>query len=176
MAFAQVTRWITGAPAGSGRRTKLERAPLPERPRRPARQETRVVAERVAAEMRFFHWELEFPDVFREAGSGVRRDSSATRRGISLQPVSKEFFSDIDPLYRSYGKQEALRKQTRLLRQRNYASGAPLARLRQHRFAGAVELHGSCTASPFGDPAVERQGSGSICTICARCNRNRSAS
>ena len=29
----------------------------------------------------------------------------------TLQPVSKEFFSAIDPLYRSYGKQEALNKQ-----------------------------------------------------------------
>ena len=28
------------------------------------------MAERIAAEMRFFHRELEFPDVFREAGSG----------------------------------------------------------------------------------------------------------
>ena len=28
------------------------------------------MAERIAAEMRFFHWELEFPDVFRKAGSG----------------------------------------------------------------------------------------------------------
>ena len=34
----------------------------------------------------------------------------------TLQPNSKEFFSNIDPLYRTYGKQEALRCQTRVLR------------------------------------------------------------
>ena len=28
------------------------------------------------------------------------------------KPNSKEFFSNIDPLYRSYGKQDALKKQT----------------------------------------------------------------
>ncbi|MBK8803704.1 MAG: hypothetical protein IPN71_16975 [Fibrobacteres bacterium] len=32
----------------------------------------------------------------------------------TLQPVSKEFFSNIDPLYRTYGKQEALAKQQEL--------------------------------------------------------------
>ncbi len=30
----------------------------------------------------------------------------------TAKPVSKEFFSNLDPLYRSYGKQEALKKQT----------------------------------------------------------------
>ena len=48
---------------------QIEHAPLPSTFAEPA-AETRTVARRVAAEMRFFHWELEFPDVFREAGSG----------------------------------------------------------------------------------------------------------
>ena len=32
--------------------------------------------------------------------------------GHRQEPVSKEFFSNIDPLYRSYGKQEAIRRQS----------------------------------------------------------------
>jgi hypothetical protein len=35
-------------------------------------------------------------------------------RGKSIQPNSKEFFSNHDPLYRTYGKQAALTKQTEL--------------------------------------------------------------
>ena len=70
------------------------------------------MAARIAAEMRFFHWELEFPDVFRTAGSGFDA-ILGNPPWETLQPNSKEFFSNIDPLYRSYGKQEALRMQSR---------------------------------------------------------------
>ena len=73
--------------------------------------ETRSLAVRIAAEMRFFHWELEFPDVFRAAGSGFDA-ILGNPPWETLQPDSKEFFSNIDPLYRSYGKQEALRMQS----------------------------------------------------------------
>lgn len=56
---------------------------------------------------RFFHWELEFPDVFTEKGAGF--DAVVANPPWEIQkPSSKEFFSDRDPLYRSYGKQEAL--------------------------------------------------------------------
>ena len=72
--------------------------------------ETRAACERIAPEMRFFHWELEFPDVFRNAGSGFDAILGNPPWDIA-KPNSKEFFSNLDPLYRSYGKQEALRKQ-----------------------------------------------------------------
>src|SRR5207249_3240224 len=72
---------------------------------------TRTIAERVAARKRFFHWELEFPDVFRIKGSGFDA-MLGNPPWETLQPSSKEFFSNIDPLYRAYGKQEALRFQT----------------------------------------------------------------
>ncbi len=72
---------------------------------------TRAVAERIAAQMRFFHWELEFPDVYREEGSGFNAILGNPPWDIT-KPNSKEFFSNIDPLYRSYGKQEALRAQS----------------------------------------------------------------
>ncbi|MEX0774753.1 MAG: hypothetical protein WD042_03455 [Phycisphaeraceae bacterium] len=67
-------------------------------------------ASRLAGEHRFFHWELEFPDVF-NAGSQGFSAVLGNPPWETLQPNSKEFFSALDPLYRSYGKQEALGKQ-----------------------------------------------------------------
>lgn len=89
---------------------EIEHAPLPTRFADPP-EETQAVAKEVAARHRFFHWELEFPDVFREEGAGFDVVLGNPPWDIA-KPVSMEFFSNIDPLYRSYGKQEALRKQT----------------------------------------------------------------
>ena len=125
---------------------EIEHAPLPTAFADPP-PGTRAVAERIAAEMRFFHWELEFPDVFREAGSGFDAILGNPPWDIA-KPVSKEFFSDVDPLYRSYGKQEALRRQSEYFEDRT-VERAWLdynARFRaQSNFMGHV-------ASPFGDP------------------------
>ena len=89
-------------------------APTPQAYTSPG-NETRTVAQRVASEMRFFHWELEFPDVFQQTTSDVGPAGFDAILGNPpwdiAKPVSKEFFSNIDPLYRSYGKQEALRRQ-----------------------------------------------------------------
>jgi Eco57I restriction-modification methylase len=76
-------------------------------------EEARKVVERVNRERRFFHWELEFPDVFREAGAGF--DAVVGNPPWEIQkPNSMEFFSNVDPLYRSYGKQEANAQQIAL--------------------------------------------------------------
>ena len=88
---------------------EIERAPLPSTFVDPP-AETGAVAERIAADMRFFHWELEFPDVFRKAGSGFDA-ILGNPPWETLQPNSMEFFSNIDPLYRSYNRQEALHRQ-----------------------------------------------------------------
>ena len=121
-------------------------APLPTTLTSPT-AETLSVAARVATEMRFFHWELEFPDVFRESGSGFHAILGNPPWDIA-KPNSMEFFSGIDPLYRSYGKQEAVRKQSA------YFDDAAVehdwldynARFRaQSNFTGHA-------ASPFGDP------------------------
>lgn len=85
-------------------------APLPGMLAAPP-EEARRISERIAGAKRFFHWELEFPDVFRAPGSGFDAILGNPPWDIA-KPSSKEFFSNIDPLYRSYGKQEALRCQT----------------------------------------------------------------
>ena len=88
---------------------EIEHAPLPTSFPDSA-DETRTVAREVAARHRFFHWELEFPDVFREEGAGFDA-VLGNPPWETLQPNSMEYFSNVDPLYRAYGKQEALAKQ-----------------------------------------------------------------
>ena len=90
---------------------QLACAPLPTTFAAPP-PETRAVAARVAGELRFFHWEMEFPDVFRAPESGFDA-ILGNPPWETLQPSSQEFFSNIDPLYRSYGAQEARRMQSR---------------------------------------------------------------
>ncbi|MBU2602670.1 MAG: hypothetical protein KKA32_10985 [Actinobacteria bacterium] len=88
---------------------RLDTAPTPLSFRDPS-PDTAALAERLAEEHRFFHWELEFPDVFDRPGAGF--DAVVGNPPWEIQkPSSKEFFSNVDPLYRTYGKQEALREQ-----------------------------------------------------------------
>ena len=124
----------------------LDLAPLPTNFAEPP-AETRAVAERIAAEMRFFHWELEFPDVFRETGAGFDAILGNPPWDIA-KPVSKEFFSNIDPLYRSYGKQEAIRKQTAYFED-GLVEGDWLDYNARFRAQSNFTSH---AASPFGDP------------------------
>lgn len=72
--------------------------------------EARAIIRDLARQRRFFHWELEFPDVFSTASHGFRAILGNPPWDIS-KPNSKEFFSAVDPLYRSYGKQEAVGRQ-----------------------------------------------------------------
>ena len=125
---------------------EIEHAPLPSTFAEPA-EETRAVAERIAAEMRFFHWELEFPDVFHPEGAGFDAILGNPPWDIA-KPISKEFFSNLDPLYRSYGKQVALRKQS------DYFADASVERdwLEYNARFRAQSNYMGRSASPFGDP------------------------
>ncbi len=125
---------------------EIEHAPLPTRFADPP-EETRTVARQVAARHRFFHWELEFPDVFREERAGFNAVLGNPPWDIA-KPVSMEFFSNIDPLYRSYGKQDALGKQTEYFEDEAVERGwlDYCADFRaQSNFAGRAR-------NPFGDP------------------------
>ena len=132
---------------------ELDSVPLPTDFAEPA-PETWRVARRVAAEMRFFHWELEFPDVFREEGAGFSAVLGNPPWDIA-KPNSMEFFSDIDPLYRSYGKQEALRKQ------KDYFESEEVEDrwlVYQSKFRARSNFT-SHTARPFGDPEAAEKPS-----------------
>ncbi len=73
----------------------------------------RALVESLRNKYRFFHWELEFPDVFARPESGF--DVTLGNPPWETQkPNSLEFFSNYDPLYRTYGKQEALDRQKEL--------------------------------------------------------------
>jgi len=89
---------------------EIANAPLPSTLAAPS-EPTLTALDWVSVRKRFFHWELEFPDVFNDGRAGFDA-VLGNPPWETLQPNSKEFFSDIDPLYRSYGKQEALRIQT----------------------------------------------------------------
>ena len=109
---------------------------------------TRALARRVAGEMRFFHWELEFPDVFREAGSGFAA-VLGNPPWENLQPNPEEFFSDGDPLFRTYGRLEKVQRQQDMFRKNRSLEQRYLRHVAGFRNFSNWVRH---RVSPFGDP------------------------
>lgn len=76
-----------------------------------------VLAEskRISTEQRFFHWELEFPELYFDEDAkrltNVGFDAIVGNPPWDLmRPNSQEFFSNFDPHFRDYDKQKALKK------------------------------------------------------------------
>jgi hypothetical protein len=89
---------------------KLAIAPTPLTFAQPT-PEALAISEELRRQIRFFHWELEFPDVFTANHAGF--DALLGNPPWEVQkPNSKEWFSNVDPLYRTYGKTEAVAKQS----------------------------------------------------------------
>jgi hypothetical protein len=84
-------------------------APMPADFLKPTAQAQQIVRS-LRRKYRFFHWELEFPDVFIGPSSGFNA-VIGNPPWDTVQPASKEFFSNFDPLYRSYGREEAKDRQ-----------------------------------------------------------------
>ncbi|MHB0929260.1 MAG: Eco57I restriction-modification methylase domain-containing protein [Candidatus Nanopelagicales bacterium] len=125
---------------------RLDTAPTPLNFRDPS-PDSAALGERLAEEHRFFHWELEFPDVFDRPSAGF--DAVVGNPPWEIQkPSSKEFFSNIDPLYRTYGKQEALREQ-----QAYFAADAAVEQewLRYNSRFRALSNWNKHAGRPFGD-------------------------
>lgn len=109
---------------------------------------TQVPLKKLKDEFRFFHWELEFPDVFATAGGGF--DAVVGNPPWEVQkPNSKEYFSNLDPLYRAYGKQVALAKQKELFQ---VNSAHELDWLKYNAAFKANANFGKYAGLPFGDP------------------------
>jgi hypothetical protein len=100
---------------------------------------------------RFFHWELDFPDVFNAAAHGFDA-VLGNPPWETLQPNSKEIFSAIDPLYRSYGKGEAIQRQTELFRIDENIERSWLA---YTAFFKAMSTWAKYAGFPFGDRVTE---------------------
>ena len=124
----------------------IEHAPLPLEWGKPSPQALEL-AVKVANKRRFFHWELEFPDVFTATQQGF--DAVLGNPPWEIQkPSSKEFFSNHDPLYRAYGKQEALAKQI------EYFHADPQLEHDWIAYVGGLKAMSNwvkCVGHPFGD-------------------------
>ena len=129
---------------------QIENAPTPATFYNPSRS-TRDMADELASEFHFFHWELEFPDVFARPEHGFDA-ILANPPWETAKPNSKEFFSDYDPLYRTYGKQEALSEQKRL-----FQHDVTIERdwLGYQSYFKSMSNWAKHAASPFGDPTAE---------------------
>ena len=104
--------------------------------------------------LHFFHWELEFPDVFTGPTSGF--DAIVGNPPWETQkPNSMEFFANIDPLYRTYDKQQALRRQRELFKSDERIERQWLDYVGQFT-AMSNWFHN--VAWPFGDGKFTRQG------------------
>lgn len=127
---------------------QLEAVPTPRTFENPP-EATRTIVTRLHEHYRFFHWELEFPDVFAAPGGGF--DAIVGNPPWEIQkPNSKEYFSNLDPLYRAYGKQEALARQKELFQASKADERAWLDYCADFK---ALANFGKHAASPFGDGA-----------------------
>lgn len=125
---------------------QIELAPLPLQFNQPD-EAALAVATELAAKRRFFHWELEFPDVFSASQQGF--DAMLGNPPWEIQkPSSKEFFSNHDPLYRAYGKQEALAQQI------EYFKASPQLEHNWVAYVAGIKAMSNwvkCVGQPFGD-------------------------
>jgi hypothetical protein len=130
---------------------RLAAAPTPQNFSQPTGEALAIVEELHRAH-RFFHWELEFPDVF---GSGTRETPGGFHALLGnppweiQKPNSKEFFSNHDPLYRTYGKQAAITKQSELFAGNIAVEHEWLGYNARLKGLGHFTKH---AAFPFGDP------------------------
>ncbi|MBU1898291.1 hypothetical protein KKB55_11135, partial [Myxococcota bacterium] len=149
---------------------QLDALPLPRRLHAQDEAARRVVRA-VQARQRFFHWELEFPDVFTHEGAGF--DVVVGNPPWEIQkPNSKEFFSNHDPLYREYGKQEALRVQKALFETHPVIEFDWLAYNGDFKDRGSFVKH---AAEPFGDGKVAGHGGGDVVLERGRANAQHHA-
>jgi hypothetical protein len=129
---------------------ELDALPLPAELHAPS-EKARAMVKSLTGQQHFFHWELEFPDVFIEERAGFNVVVGNPPWEIQ-KPSSKEFFSNHDPLYRAYGKQEALEEQRLLFKAVPAIEAQWLAYLGDFKDRGNFVRH---AGEPFGDAENE---------------------
>jgi hypothetical protein len=75
-----------------------------------ALEDRAAIIDRLASEVKFFHWELAFPDVFTPQRDGFDAVLGNPPWEV-MKPNSHEFFSDHDPIYRTFDKKAAVDRQ-----------------------------------------------------------------
>jgi hypothetical protein len=108
----------------------------------------------LVTDLKFFHWELEFADVFVAGKGGFDAVVGNPPWEIS-KPKSQEFFTRYDPIYRMRGKQEALTEQKNL-----FIKDTDIERswLIYSAYFKAMSNWNKNVAFPFGDPTNEQEG------------------
>ncbi len=145
-------------------------APLPSEFQGPAEEALATVQSLRESKplLRFFHWELEFPDVFNEAEAGFDA-ILGNPPWENLQPNPEEFFSNHDPLYRTYGQLEKRQRQKEIFENAGSVESKWLAYCSDFKaFSNWV----GNAAHPFGDTTGSAQGSTAFSV--ARAAQNRS--
>lgn len=117
-------------------------------------EDTKAVVASLREKHRFFHWELEFPDVFRPDVAGFNAILGNPPWDIQ-KPNSLEFFSQFDPIYRTYGKQDAIKEQSRIYRDSTEAENGWLSYAGDFR---ALSNYVSYAAEPFELPSESEAG------------------
>lgn len=84
-------------------------------PLHPALEETWASVGLLRARHHFFHWPLEFPEVFGSKATGGFSAVVGNPPWDRIKPYSQEFFSAYDPDFRSYQKQAAIRVSKELM-------------------------------------------------------------
>jgi hypothetical protein len=135
---------------------RLDTAPTPKTFAEPSEAALAIVEE-LRRTHRFFHWELEFPDVF----AGGTRELHAGFHALlgnppweTQKPNSQEWFSNVDPLYRTYGKVDALKKQSEFFTTNRVVEQDWLSYNARIKALGHFTKH---AAFPFGDPKAHEK-------------------
>lgn len=125
-----------------------------------------VLVQLLTDRLHFFHWELEFPDVFVAGKGGFDAVVGNPPWEIS-KPKSQEFFSLFDPIYRTRGKQEAIALQRELFIKNMDIERAWLLYVAGFKAMGNWNRH---AAFPFGDPADETIGGDTLSLVRGNVN------
>jgi len=142
-----------------------EDAPTPTNFYAPTEIMIRRVSE-ITEELKFFHWEVEFPEIFVGGKGGFDGMIGNPPWEIS-KPKSQEFFSIHDPIFRTYGKQDALAHQNQLF-QNNW--WVERQWVKYCSYFKALSNWCKNVGFPYGDPTFENNGGNKISLIRGKSN------